>query len=284
MASSLFLRKLATHRGSSTIQNNPHVFSHIAKSSSLSLRAQSRNNVDIATVSIQKPTLHTGNERFHSAVKVFPRENASLNFLFSPTTTTNSVRTMSSISSSSSSEGGFFSRIRGKFNDRAERSKAQKMTEQLEKMTNLEVWTLGSFVDDLESSMSDWKTKIPGMGMTSQVTAMKESMKVMNAIISKTGKDATADDFAKLGRRDKLKIALEGDCSIEDLNSVISQFQSMQIMHRVLRYRKSKGKPLPKDEKSMQSAIKEDGNAVLTKKEKKDLMMMHRSRGMKGLR
>lgn len=153
------------------------------------------------------------------------------------------------------------------------------MAEQLEKMSNYEVWTLGCFVDDIKTSLSDWKTKIPGMSMTAQVKAMKDSMKVVNAVTSKVGEDATLDILTSLGRKEKLEIALQADCSLEDLNSTISQFRNMEIMHRVLRYRKSNGRPLPKDEKMMQLAIQEDGKNVLTKKEKKQMMVIHRKRG-----
>ena len=45
----------------------------------------------------------------------------------------------------------------------------------------------------------------------------------------------------------------------------------MDLMHRVLRYRKENGKPTPTDETSMRAAISEDAQFVVTKQEKKEM-------------
>lgn len=183
-----------------------------------------------------------------------------------------------------SSEEGFFSRMRGKLAERTERKKAEQMTEQLEKMANYEEFNIGCFASDLERSMSDWKTKIPGMGRTAQVKAMKQAFKVINSVMEQLGKDATALELSELRRKDKLKIALKGDFTVEDLNSLIAQFNNMQVMFKVLRYRKLNNKSIPKDDQQMRLAVQEDALKVLSKKEKKDLKMAQTSTGAKGMR
>ena len=42
-------------------------------------------------------------------------------------------------------------------------------------------------------------------------------------------------------------------------------------MHRVLRYRKANGKPLPTDEAGFRAVVSEDAKNVMTNQEKKDM-------------
>jgi hypothetical protein len=58
---------------------------------------------------------------------------------------------------------------------------------------------------------------------------------------------------------------------VEDINSVIQQFRIMDLMHRVLRYRKANGKPLPTDEAGVRTAMMEDAQNVMTNQEKKEM-------------
>lgn len=52
---------------------------------------------------------------------------------------------------------------------------------------------------------------------------------------------------------------------------MIQQFRTMELMHRVLRYRKINGKPLPTDEAGMRAIMMEDAQNVLTSQEKKEM-------------
>jgi len=67
----------------------------------------------------------------------------------------------------------------------------------------------------------------------------------------------------------KLKISINSGKTVEEINLLVQQFKTMDIMHRVLKYRKTNGKSIPKDEKSLQSVLELDAKKVLTKKEKK---------------
>jgi len=132
--------------------------------------------------------------------------------------------------------------------------------------------------------MSDWKTKLPGMGYTNQVKTMKEAQKVLQAVLSYVGDNATADILENLSRRDKLKIAVEGDIHVEDIDTMIAQFQNMQLMHKVLRYRKKEGKSIPKDEASMTLAVQQDAIKVMTKQERSKMAKTMQAKAMRGMR
>jgi len=146
------------------------------------------------------------------------------------------------------------------------------------------VWNLKTYALDLEASMSDWKTKLPGMGYTNQVKTMKEAQKVLQAVLSYVGDNATADILENLSRRDKLKIAVEGDIHVEDIDTMIAQFQNMQLMHKVLRYRKKEGKSIPKDEASMTLAVQQDAIKVMTKQERSKMAKTMQAKAMRGMR
>ena len=104
-----------------------------------------------------------------------------------------------------SSEGGIFSRIRGSFEKRAEEKKAEKTIEQLEKMASLPAWTLKSFSDELDSSLSDWTTKIPGMGNMKAIKAMKESKRILSAFVEELGENALVEDMINMDRKQKVR-------------------------------------------------------------------------------
>lgn len=104
----------------------------------------------------------------------------------------------------SQSGGGLLNRFRGKFEQRAEARKADQMKDLLERLSQTERWTLTNFAAELDSSMSHWTTKIPGMGYTKEVKAVKESRKIVNAMLSNFGADATPEQLARICRRDKV--------------------------------------------------------------------------------
>lgn len=146
------------------------------------------------------------------------------------------------------------------------------------------VWNLQTYADDLNTSMSDWKTKIPGMGYTQQVKTMKEAQKVMKAVMDHIGGDATGETLENLTRKEKLQIAVAGDVHVEDIDIMVAQFQNMQMMHKVLRYRKANGKSIPKDEASMTLAVQQDALKVMTKKEKAKMQKQMQARAIRSMK
>jgi len=69
----------------------------------------------------------------------------------------------------------------------------------------------------------------------------------------------------------QLQICVKGKITRADVDMLISQFRNMELMHRVLKYRKLVGKNIPKDESAMKLAMQEDVPKVMTKNEKRDM-------------
>ncbi len=88
---------------------------------------------------------------------------------------------------------------------RTETKKNVRTREQIKKMSDLDVWNLEAFASNLNEAMSDWTTKIPGMGMTKQVRAIKDQRKIVDAFISELGEHASASDLLGLGRKEKVR-------------------------------------------------------------------------------
>ena len=70
-------------------------------------------------------------------------------------------------------------------------------------------------------------------------------------------------------------ICLKCESNLQDVNALVSQFESMDIMHRVLRHRVESGKSIPTTEASAKDIMQSDMRDVLTNKE---LKAMQRAR------
>ena len=132
--------------------------------------------------------------------------------------------------------------------------------------------------------MSDWKTKIPGMGYTDEVKKIKSAKKILDAVLSHVGDKATSDTLSQLTRKDKLKIAIDGDINVDEIDVLIGQFNNMNMMHKVLRYRKKHGKSIPTDEASMTLAVQKDAVNVMSKQEKLQMQKSVQAKARRGFR
>ena len=127
------------------------------------------------------------------------------------------------------------------------------------------------FKDEVDETLSSWKTKVPGMGGTSQVQAAKETQKAVTQLAAQLGGNATAQDVAAMDRKEKLKLAIACEMSVDEINMILKQFRQMELMHRILRYRKENGLELPKDADGLKRAMQQDGVKILTNAEKKEM-------------
>merc|ERR1719362_1592085 len=89
-------------------------------------------------------------------------------------------------------------------------------------------------------------------------------------MIKHLGEKVTVGDIAKLDRKEMLKFAIFCKKPMGDLNSVLDSFRHMEMMHRILRYRKANGLSLPTDEAGLKMAFRQDGMKVMTKEEKQE--------------
>mmetsp|Transcript_6770 Transcript_6770/g.9882 ORF Transcript_6770/g.9882 Transcript_6770/m.9882 type:complete len:235 (-) Transcript_6770:144-848(-) len=179
---------------------------------------------------------------------------------------------------------GIFGRLQDSFTDRQKASQQKMFAQQVEKMSNAKAWTLADFADDLEKTTSDWRSKIPGMSNLQQVKMAKQAASIAKAMIQEMGADATAKDIAeKVSRAEKLKVALASESTVEEVNVMIQQLQSVDIMHRIIRKRKIEGKSLPTNESSMKNLMQVDGLQAMTKTQKKAMRDSQMKKGMRGV-
>jgi len=69
----------------------------------------------------------------------------------------------------------------------------------------------------------------------------------------------------------KLKISLKCGAELSEINELVQQFKSMDVMHRVLRYRVENGLEIPKDEESARNLMQKDVRKVLSERELKEM-------------
>mmetsp|Transcript_18405 Transcript_18405/g.35834 ORF Transcript_18405/g.35834 Transcript_18405/m.35834 type:complete len:264 (-) Transcript_18405:80-871(-) len=201
--------------------------------------------------------------------KISQPVSSGLQFPSSPLLPSKSLTHKHYYSSSSVMTAGMFGWVREKFEEREKGKQAAKLVDQIALMANAETWTLKMFADEVDETLSSWRSKIPGMGGTRQIKTAKETQKVAKAMMEHFGGDATAEDIANLDRKQKLKLSIASEMPLDDVNVILDQFRNMEIMHRILRYRKVNGKPLPTDEAGLKMAMQQDGIKVMTNQEKK---------------
>lgn len=161
--------------------------------------------------------------------------------------------------------------IQDKLAERAKTKKAAKLIDQIALMANSPTWTIKMFADEIDETLSSWQTKIPGASRTAEIQAAKETQIVVKGILDHLGHDVTTGDIAKLDRRQKLKLSIACKKPMDEIDTVLQSFRQMEIMHRILRYRKENGIAMPTDEDGLKLAMQQDGLKVMTKDEKQEM-------------
>jgi len=93
--------------------------------------------------------------------------------------------------------------------------------------------------------------------------------KTLSGLAKVAGTDAAS--LENLTRKDKLKAALLGETTVDEINIVIKQFQVMTLMHRVVRKRKLEGKTIPTTAEGIQALMQQDAIKLLSKAQKMQL-------------
>eukprot|EP00956_Cyclotella_meneghiniana_P004759 scaffold5860_cov45-Cyclotella_meneghiniana.AAC.2 len=138
-------------------------------------------------------------------------------------------------------------------------------------MANTPVWTVQLFKDEIDETLSSWKTKVPGMSGTSQIKAAKETQRATEQLVQLLGPHATIADIERMDRKAKLKLAISCEMTMDEVDMILSQFKNMELMHRILRYRKEHGIELPTDGDGLKMAMQKDGMKIMTNKEKREM-------------
>eukprot|EP00551_Chaetoceros_affinis_P007039 CAMPEP_0203662946 /NCGR_PEP_ID=MMETSP0090-20130426/735_1 /ASSEMBLY_ACC=CAM_ASM_001088 /TAXON_ID=426623 /ORGANISM="Chaetoceros affinis, Strain CCMP159" /LENGTH=224 /DNA_ID=CAMNT_0050525799 /DNA_START=12 /DNA_END=686 /DNA_ORIENTATION=+ len=171
----------------------------------------------------------------------------------------------SSLPSGSSGGGSLFSRLTGSSSDE------EKYAEQLYEMARAETWTLSHFSKNLKSMSGGWKTKVPFLSGTEQVQQVKKMEALVDAAIAVVGGNAGANELKDIRKKEKLMICLKAKSDLQEVNSLIAQFESMDMLQRVLKYRLDSGEPVPTSEESAKKVMQSDLKKVLTDGEWKAL-------------
>jgi hypothetical protein len=158
--------------------------------------------------------------------------------------------------------------------NRQESQEAEKYKKRIQYMASKDAWTVGDMKEELDELMSSWTAKLSD---SKEVRQGKDMHKTVSGIIAVVGDDATDVELENMSRTDKLKASIQGETSVEDINMFARQFQTMALMHRVLRKRKEEGKSLPQTVESMQTVIQAEGAKLLSKNQRNRMMKKKRN-------
>lgn len=154
------------------------------------------------------------------------------------------------------------------YRNRQERTEEEKYRDRIVFMAGTPVWTVGHMLKELDEVVQSWISKMPILSDNKETKMAKRMHKSVQGIVNIMGDGCTAKQLDAMSRTEKLKAALEGETTAEEINILISQFQTMDLMHRILRKRVDQGKPLPQNAEAMQGAVQSEGSKMLSKAQK----------------
>jgi hypothetical protein len=152
--------------------------------------------------------------------------------------------------------------------NRQKTKQEEKYKARVLEMAEMKVWTLKHMGEEIADIASSWAAKIPGINQTKEIQMAKQMQTLLGGIMSVVGQDADEERLLKMDQKEKLKAALAGETTVEEINRLVHQFQMTALMHRILRKRKEDGRPIPTTAEGMQSAIQVDGPNMLSKAQK----------------
>lgn len=152
--------------------------------------------------------------------------------------------------------------------NRQAQKQEKEFKERIEKMASKEIWRLSDTKEELDEVVKSWTAKMPVLNQSGEVKSAKLLHKTISGLIQVVGSNADDDRLEQITRAEKVQAALAAETSVEEINILIKQFQSMTLMHRVLRHRKVEGKPLPTNSEALQLVMQKEAPKFLTKAQK----------------
>ena len=165
----------------------------------------------------------------------------------------------------STESAGVTERVTGWWEQRNKTKQAETYRKKIDAMAKSEEWRIGSFKNELEEISKAWQAKIPLLSDAKEVKAAKDMLSLVEAMCAHLGNDATVDQLRAMSRTDKLKVSLEADKTVEDVNILTEQFEAMTIMQRVLRKQFLDGQDLPDSEEDVSALVQKLGPKLMTK-------------------
>lgn len=163
---------------------------------------------------------------------------------------------------------------------RQERNEANKYKERLADMAQKEAWTIGDMHAELKEVEKSWLAKIQD---SAEIRQAKQMLATVTGIVSVMGADATDEDLSKMTRMQKLQAAAQSSVGVEQINMLAQQFQTMGLMHRVLKQRQRDGKAIPTTAEAMQSIMQVEGPKLMSPAHKKSLVQLQQKRMKRAL-
>jgi hypothetical protein len=183
-------------------------------------------------------------------------------------------------SSSSAPSFSSFSPL-GWWQNRQENKEAEKYKQRVLQMSQQETWTLHDLHAEVQEAANSWLAK---MSQTKEAEMAQQMNQTLIGLMQVVGKDADLERLEGISRADKLKAAVAAKVTVEDIATVIEQFSSMTLMHKVLRHRYLEGKPIPTSAEAMQTVLQAEGPNFLTKQQKSKLQRKQVQRMKKAIR
>lgn len=144
----------------------------------------------------------------------------------------------------------------------------EQFKERVLEMAELSAWTLKHMQKDITVATSSWAAKIPGLNNNKEIQQAKQIETVLKGLISVVGEEADESRLLKMDQAEKLKAAIAGETTLEEINLVIRQFQVTSLMHKVVRKRKVDGKSIPTTQEGIQSTIQLEAPSLMSKAER----------------
>ncbi|GAB5360012.1 hypothetical protein AAMO2058_000590800 [Amorphochlora amoebiformis] len=139
----------------------------------------------------------------------------------------------------------------------------EKFKEQLLTMLQLKRLRLKDLKEILaksskEAGVEGWRKNLPGFMKPSEdeVEGLKTQLRIMDAF--STRELSLAKEASEFKHADKTRICREAGVSAEEVNKLLLQWDSMQMMHGWLKRRQARGLDLPQSEKEMQGMMMVD--------------------------
>ena len=173
------------------------------------------------------------------------------------------------LSTSATSSGpSFLSSPLQWWRSRQETNELEKYKLRIVAMAEKESWLIGDAIREIDDSLNTWKAKVPGASSMNEIKVAKEMVKSLNGIAKVVGSEATEDVILKMSHKDKLLAAVNGETTIESINTLIEQFCAMSLMQRALRKRKLEKKTLPVTPEAVTSLLKVEAPKLMSKEQK----------------
>jgi len=187
-----------------------------------------------------------------------------------------SPRHFSSQEVNKNNQGGVMHKIRSTFGMES-KSKSQVQNDlyasQMAQMAQTPTLTLLHYLDQINEGLGSggWKSYVPFLKSSDAMKEIQKTKEIVEATTSIMGQDVGIDELREMDKKEKLKICIKAGIELQDINLLVQQFSSLELLHRILRYRTENDLPIPSSEEDAKMVLQRDARFVMTEQEKKEV-------------